>query len=152
MDIDAQLVEALKQFKQIQSEAVPAKVTCVEGLMADVMTVEGQEIYDVRLCASDTSASYVKPTQGSWVIIAPLMGKEDSYYIAAFTEIEELVTVAKTGLTLKTEEESLLTILTDILVAIENMNMQTPSGPSSLPNNLTTFSDIRERLSKLFIE
>ncbi len=153
MDIDAQLAEALHASRQLPVGALPAKVKKVEGLLADVETVEGLEVFGVRLCASEKSGSYIKPLKGSWVIIAPLQGK-DSYYIAAHTEIGEAVFSVKKGLVLKSESESLMAILTDILAAVEQLTVTVPpsGGTSSVPVNMATFTQIKQRLKKLFVE
>lgn len=137
MDIDAQLADAFSQQKQLPNGAVPAKITAIEGLMVDVETVEGLEVFDVRLCASEESKSFVKPTVGSWVIIAPLQGKYN-YYIAAFSEVEETLTktekstvrVNDNGLLLASQGENLQAVITDLIDEIAKIIVVQGTSPS----------------------
>ena len=153
MDVDVQLQQALKELKypSQQASVMPAKVLAVDGLTIDVETVNGLLLYGVRLGASDKPQHYAVPQKGSWVLITPLL-QQDSY--AAFLS-EHPVTYtlyAEEKFSINTSTDSLRSIFADLLSAIEQLNVSTPSGPSSTPNNIQSFSEIKKRVNDFFNE
>lgn len=158
MDLDAQLAEALRP-QQLGVDSIPAKVKAIDGLLADVETVDGMEVFEVRLCASETSQSYIKPKLESWVVISPLQGK-DSYYVSAVTEIDEAVSVAGTAIELSCEEsavkidkeglllsakgENLFSVLNDTIEEVKKIIVVQGTGP-----NVAALQAIQDRAKKL---
>jgi hypothetical protein len=63
-----------------------------------------------------------------------------------------VLTITPAGYNVVCGSESLTKILTDLLTAISNLTVETPSGNSSVPVNLTDFNDLKTRLSNLLIQ
>lgn len=58
--------------------------------------------------------------------------------------------ITREGHTVKKSSETLKKILTDLLDAILQLTVTTPMGPSGVPINAATFTQIKQRLPQLF--
>lgn len=153
MDIDAQLQVALQEALRFKKPIAiePAMVVAVDGKSVDVITVNGVELFDVRLGASDSAEDYNEPMANTWVLIAPLQGT--AQYVVIATDKPKIKNIyAQDKLRIATEHESLAKVLADLVGTIEKLNVSTPAGPSSVPNNLQDFVEIKNRISKFLNE
>lgn len=60
--------------------------------------------------------------------------------------------ISAAGFKIKRQDETLKKILADFLGAVKAITVNTPSGVSATPNNLTAFDTIIERLDNLLTE
>lgn len=155
MDLDGQLNEALKQAFSPQpggrGGVIAAEVLEVNGAFVDVKTVEGIVLYRVKLGAGGTPENLETPVKGSWVLITPLQQK-DSYAVLRVDKPELLRLFAASQIQILTQGDSLRGIFADLISALEQLNVSTPSGPSSTPNNIQAFSAIKKRVNDFFKE
>lgn len=120
-----------------------AKVTSVNGTTVDVeLLKEGLVLFDVRLTAADAKGFLITPKVGSIVMVS-YMDRVNAY-VTMYSEIDLY--------TIQNENESLKKILSDLIGAIEQMTVTTPSGPSGTPINISSFTQIKNRLDKIFKE
>ncbi|MDR3681541.1 MAG: hypothetical protein P4L41_16355 [Flavipsychrobacter sp.] len=99
------------------------------------------------------------PADGSNVIVGSMDGPGEYFIVQCSNLAKQITTIGNTVLTITPAgynvvcgSESLTKILTDLLTAISNLTVETPSGNSSVPVNLTDFNDIKTRLSNLLIQ
>ena len=76
----------------------PATIKSVdEAKRSCVVTVDDYDIEDVRLNAvvdDDEDTSFIVPVVGSWVLVSYILGSETDAFIAAFSEVEKIITKA----------------------------------------------------------
>ncbi|WEK18170.1 MAG: hypothetical protein P0Y49_15370 [Candidatus Pedobacter colombiensis] len=95
----------------------------LDNFTCDVETLTEGEVLDVRLRASvdqQKNGSTLIPKIGSSVILAPIDNNRTQYYVAMFSEVDELsiqiqgqvFQMAKGGMSLKNDKEDLKGILT----------------------------------------
>lgn len=148
MDRKQQITDGIRQMVSGDLATFPAKVRSVDlnNATCEIETNEGLIYYDVRLRAAiDGSATgaVLFPAPGSWVIVGRI-GKSNQLYVQ--------MPAALSHLTIQTEKESLKIILSDLIDAINQITVQTGTGPSSTPINATDLSAIKDRLNDIFKE
>lgn len=99
-------------------------------------------IYDVMFQAGGSSNSGLTlvPKIDSLVMVSFI--EEDTAYISLMSDVDKI--------SIKSEQEDLKAILTDMLTAIEQLTVPTGVGPSGVPINLASFTQIKQRLNNLF--
>jgi hypothetical protein len=120
-----------------------ATVISVDGDTCDVMLdKEGLELWGVRLSADKEKGFRIIPKVGSKVIVSYLNKSEA--YVSMFSEVDLY--------TIQNENESLNTLLSDLIGAIEQLTVSNGAGVTGVPINVTAFTQIKTRLKKLFKE
>lgn len=116
-----------------------------DELLCDVSPVENLDIefFDVQLSATKDGTIVNIPTVGSNVIISFI--DEENAYISMFSEIEKQI--------IGTKDDTLLTILTDLFGAIDNMSHNTAQGPTvQIPINKAEFDGILDRIKTMYLK
>lgn len=144
-DRKQEAINALRNIVTGEAVTFPATVKSVDLVNAScvVETAEGLTFYDVRLrSVVDGSGNglVVYPTSGSPVLVGRI-GKSNQLYVIASSKVDYF--------TLKTENESLKLILSDLLDAIGQITVPTPAGASGVPVNVAAFTAIKQRLELL---
>ncbi len=107
-------------------------------------------ISEIKLRLDKGKGGLIKPKDGSLVLVGML--DEHTGVILLYSEVDEVAILAEKLLTIKTAEESLKKIVSDLIDAIGVMTVPTPAGVSSPPVNKSQFDAIKTRLDKLFKE
>jgi len=117
-------------------------VKSIDGAFATIEPLdESADLLDVRVVADDSATFKVSPKVGSVVICTFL--DNDNAFISQISEADKYL-IANTS-------ESLKDLLTDLVDAVRNITVTTPSGPSTLPIlNDAEFLAIKNRVSDLF--
>lgn len=159
MDALSRSKNALKQIigkpEQIN---IPCKVVKVEGATCSVEHVmDGYIIEDVRLNAAseDDEGIIVTPKVGSYVIISSI----DSilYYVSMFSEIDKVDFKCKGDVTssidgkysIQNKQQSLITLVNELIDAISAITVTTAVGPSGIPVNKPQFDVIKHKFNEL---
>jgi hypothetical protein len=147
MDALSRSKNALKQIigkpEQIN---IPCKVVKVEGATCSVEHVmDGYIIEDVRLNAAseDDEGIIVTPKVGSYVIISSIDGI--LYYVSMYSTIEKVdfrsegdVCSAIDGkYSIQNKEQSLKSLINELIDAISAITVTTAVGPSGIPINIS---------------
>jgi hypothetical protein len=134
--------------EQLPVQVFPATVTSVNRAEAcfDAQPIDtaAPELFDVRLRAVDDDTAtglIIWPKEGSVVLIGLINNDLNTAFMVAASEAESF--------TMATAEQSLLTILQDLVTALQQLTVPTPSGVSGLPINLAALQDIARRLPLL---
>lgn len=98
------------------------------------------KIFDVKFSPSDSIDFLIVPKVDSMVVVS-FMNK-DNAFVSMFSEVDKY--------TIKSSEEDLKTILSDLIDTINQMTVTTAMGASGTPINIADFTDIKTRLDKLF--
>lgn len=98
------------------------------------------DFFDVRLQAGKGAGVVLYPAVGSVVVVSLL--NKDNAFVSLFSEVELL--------DIQTQSESLKSVLVDLLAAIKVLTVTTPAGPSGTPVNAVSFTQLENRLNKLF--
>ena len=123
--------------------SVPAIVLSVDKSKntCEVEPLDGSaDFVDVPLQADKGKGMVLYPVIGSVVIVSML--DKDSAFVSMVSEVELI--------DFQTQNESLKTLIEDLIAAIKAITVTTPSGPSGTPVNFAQFDSIKTRLSKLF--
>jgi hypothetical protein len=147
---DERLRKALQTLHRKPFHTIVATVTAVDRqeLSCDVEPLDGgAAMFDVRLRAAldnERGGLVLLPAVGSTVLVSAINDNWNFPYVAMVSEVD-LVSV-------KTQQESLKTLLNDILTAIQQLTVPTPAGPSGVPINLASFQQYNARLDNLFLD
>jgi hypothetical protein len=174
----AELIEKLKAMITVPIQTFSAVVASVDS---DSLTCEveadGVTWYDVRIQSLPQAGKGVTilPKKDSFVLVSRI-GNSNELFISAFSEIDQLlfqigdtsfkatnegVEIVKDNkttflqndlFTIKTSNESLKTILKDLITAIGALTVTTGVGPSGIPINKAQFDAIKTRLDNLLNE
>lgn len=148
--MDRKTLKIIEGLKNIHSDILPdatfsatVKDVNMQQRTCDVDTPEGITIYEVMLqAASERSTGFVIfPAVGSIVLIS--VTEAGNWYVSAFTGIDKL--------SIKSQNEDMKTLLSDLLDAIKKLTVTTSVGPSGVPINLADFEAIKQRLNNLLI-
>lgn len=149
MDLKIALRQIVEQFsKDTVSQMCRVKSvdlskgTCEVIALEDEVSNDHMVIRDVMFQAGGSSSSGVTlvPKVDSIVMVSFL--KDSTAFISLTSKVEKI--------DIKNDEEDLKGLLTDLISAIEQLTVPTGVGPSGVPINATAFSQIKQRLSKLF--
>ncbi len=146
--------EVRKKLDALQKGIVqhlPAKVVAVQ---AETCTVEyeGIEVYDVLLRASENgkeSKCLIKPTIGSYVMIGRILHSK-RFYVAMFSEIEEVEIIANKSIAIKNKLFSLQDLITELIGVLKAAVITTPQGPGSMdPSTITQLKGVEDKFKQL---
>ena len=76
-----------KKFNGIYANVIAGSVDTVNKI-CDVLTIQGDSIYNVRLLPATTSGLFIKPAPNSFVIVHSINDHE--YYVSMFSEFDEI--------------------------------------------------------------
>lgn len=147
---DERLRQALKTHLAGDFATIAATVLEVDraNLTVDVQPLNGgAEMFGVRLRAAidgDRGGMVLLPKEGSTVLVSAVNDNWNSAYVAMVSEVDLI--------TLKTGDESLKKILTDMLAAIRSQVFTTNNGPTIKLINDPQFAAIVARLDNLFLD
>lgn len=178
MNLEAQVIEGFKALTEKQEQVFIAKVKSVDPdactCDADAMGIVWNDIR-IRSQAQGGKGIIILPKAGSIILVARI-GNSNELYVAAFSEVDqvlwqmgdtsfkfteagaEMVKKDKTAFlqgdlfTIKTQNESLKKILSDLIDAIGALTVTTGVGPSGIPINKMQFDAIKNRLANLLNE
>ena len=125
---DERLRKALKDFHRPAFSTIAAEVLEVDlaELTVDVLPLDGgAEIFGVRLRAAideDRNGLVVVPTKGSTVLVSAINDNWNSAYVAMVSTVQKMI--------LSTEQESLHTLLKDIVAEVRALKFATNTGPT----------------------
>ena len=108
---------------------------------------DAPEVFDVRLRAvdDDTATGLILwPALQSVVLIGLIGNDVNTAFMVMASEVQSI--------TLSTAQESMLTILQDLLTALQQLTVSTPAGVSGVPLNLPAFQSLAQRLPLLLTE
>lgn len=145
MNKKQQAIESMRQLVAGKVQSFPATIKAVDHNdgSCEVDTIAGLTFYNVRLRSNiggDQGGMIVYPAVGSPVIVGRI-GNSNQLYVIKYGAADYF--------TLKTQNESLKQILSDMIDAINQITVPTGTGPSGVPINATAFTAIKERLNKL---
>jgi hypothetical protein len=138
-----------------------AKVTKVETTTCDVLTINEDEIFDIRLRTIDngnTDGMLLKPALQSWVLIADIGSKQHDYIVVAYEKLESVsVKIGTTKIEVNTEgvkimrgTESLKTVLNDVLNKVKTLQILTTTGTATvLPSEIPLIEVLKTRLNTI---
>jgi hypothetical protein len=178
MNLEAQVIEKLKALNEVPVQVFIATVKSVDAdactCDADAMGITWNDIR-IRSQAQAGKVITVLPKVDSSILVARI-GNSNELYVAAFSEVDqvlwqigdasfkfteagaEMVKKDKTTFlqgdlfTIKTQNESLKKILSDLIDAIGALTVTTGVGPSGIPINKAQFDAIKNRLANLLNE
>lgn len=113
-------------------------------------------IYDVKLkpVLSGNEALVMFPAVGSWVLAARVEDDDDWMVIACekvdryrITGADCVIEMDNAGLKISKGNETLKSILSDLITAIKALTVPTGTGPSGTPINSATFITIENRIN-----
>lgn len=116
---------------------------------ADVTPVDGGADITAVQFSDETRVQYDRASHTLTVDVSGIVLTIDTAQIKALAGAAE-VTVKEAGITIKNENESLKTILTDLIDAILQETHPTGTGPSGPPINAAAYTAIKQRLPNLF--
>jgi hypothetical protein len=178
MNLEAQVIEGLKALHENTEQVFIAKVKSVD---TDACTCDADAMgitwNDIRIRSQEQAGKgiTVLPKAGSTILVARI-GNSNELFVAAFSEVDqvqwqiddasfkftvagaEMVKKDKTTFiqgdlfTIKTQNESLKKILSDLIDAIGALTVTTGVGPSGIPINKMQFDAIKNRLANLLNE
>ena len=145
---------------------IPCTVVSIEGESCTVRLPgnSGLEVDSVRLMATNHGQSnYFKitPSLNSKVLVESLTGKVDNLAVIKVDQVEKiefkqnaLEVVADGGdgkVSIKSGQESLHKIWTDMLQMVRELTVSTPAGPSGtpLPPTILTLSELELRINQV---
>ena len=159
----------IAEVLEVNEDAQTCKVKPLGG--------ELRELSDVRLKAvidEEEKGFWCIPSVGSTVVVILISGNKVSSFVVGYSNIDKLIYVNESdyrfeiddekallqlgdtqlqltekGYIIKTGEENLKTLLTDLVTAITKLTVTTGTGPSGVPINLADFQDIGNRIPKL---
>ncbi len=149
---------------------VPVKVTAVDDVncTCDVVDVEGNETFDVRLRAAiegDDEGFILIPKLDSWVLVANIGHQPNAWAVVMYSFVTKLqmrsslttLRVDQNGLLLKKgSTANFATLMQDLLTQLGNLTTQlqaltvtcaAPGSPSSPPINTAAFATIGTALN-----
>lgn len=154
------LQDAFKKLKERGVSTFPAKVVSVDkanGICA--VTDDDLQYDDVALSASiETNGKrfFLFPKVGSFVLVSPVNEDLHRLYVEYFSEIEDFdlqiedtrIQIDADGFLLKKQNETLKSLMVDLLEAIEVMRFTTRSGPTIKLLNKPQFTAIKNRFKQ----
>ena len=169
---DRQILQALEELAGPGTISFPATVTenHPDEDYIDAEDMFGTPIPEVRKRAAvdGKKGILITPVKGSSVIVSKLSGLDsNSYVIILFSEVESvrvtmnnhILILDKDGLSvdlssgkieLKNNQESLKSLINDLVSEIMKITVTTGTGPSGTPINITQLQQISQRIPKLF--
>lgn len=138
----------MRQIVSGKAVSFPATIVNVDHInqSCEVITPEGLTFYDVRLRSNiggDQGGLIVYPSTGSPVIVGRL-GTSNQLFVIKYGAADYF--------TIKSQNESLKQILSDMIDAINQITVPTGTGPSGIPINAANFTAIKQRLNNLLKE
>lgn len=152
------LQDAFKNLTQPKGVSFPAKVVSVDKVKGICVVNDGELDYtDVQLSATieDDKRFLILPKVGSFVIVAPINADIHRLMVIMVSEITEVIARTETaefsfndnGFLLKKQNETLKSLMSDLLIAIKNMRFTTNVGPTINLINLVEFQGIETRFN-----
>jgi hypothetical protein len=162
MDNQSSIRDALHRFVTDRHTTVifPCKVLQINenNGTIDVQDIQAdQELYNVRLRASIDNLEGVTliPKIGSTVLVGAI-GNSDNWVVLTHSEVSKVVMVSdavrfeiNSHFLLKKNNDTLGSVISDFINAIQSMTVMTAQGPSSVPINSAAFTAITARLNAL---
>lgn len=166
MDVAEELRQAFQNMRSgdRMTMVIPAQVTALHEADAtvDVVDVDGNEIFEVRLRAAVDELQdgvTVFPSVDSWVLIANLGGSASEWAVISTTEVEKVLIktdacsleIAADGVAINRGFENLKSVLNDMLAAIKliTVTCAAPGSPSTTPLNFAAFDLLETRINNL---
>jgi hypothetical protein len=160
MDKKEQIRQALKQHIQNHTgvATVMATVKSVDESSGTCILIDEDELemFDIRLkpVLTDDESVVMLPAVGSFVLIARIEADEEWLLIACekvdkyrITVDESVIEMTSDGIKISKAGESLKSLLSDLIDAIEAITVPTGTGPSGVPINSAQFTAIKNRLT-----
>ena len=162
MDLDTQIIkEELGKFTGRLRQITIQQATVMVINDDDTIQVElltGASITDVRLrsVVKNGDKVVITPAVGSSVLIGRIERSEEWVVVEreVITQVNYTIgpvvfTVNENGFLIQVGQDSLGSIMADFLNAIQALTVDTPSGASGVPNNITDFQSIATRLNNI---
>ncbi|SDE77130.1 hypothetical protein [Riemerella columbipharyngis] len=157
------LQDALRALGKRGVDTFPAQVVSVDKNAGTCTVNDGVLDYtDVRLSAGIEAGAkryFIFPKVGSWVLVSPIQEDLHNLYVEAVSEVESIelkiegveLGINPDGFLLKKENETLKTLMVDLLEAIKRMKFTTNMGPTIKLINEAEFTAIENRF-KTFLK
>lgn len=157
--IDKQLKDALKGLGKMEATVFSATVTKVNEAdkTIEIEDVDGLDYYDVRLAAAEDEKKSVLiiPKVGSSVLVTMIGSDLNTLFVSKVNEVEKIVgqidkvnfKVDASGYQIKRENESLKTVLNDMIVELNKIIVV-----NGTTINVAAMNIIKQRLNTILIE
>lgn len=160
MSLEKELDEAFAEFGKREIPTFIAEVLSVDkkkGIC--IVTDEGLE-FEVRLASvinDDKQKFYLFPVIGSLVLVSPIEEDIHQLYVDKYSEIEEFnfkvgdceFSIDKNGLNFKKENDSLRSLVLELITAIRAMKFTTNTGPTIKLINDPDFIKLEKKFKQL---
>lgn len=146
-----ELIKEITKGTMVNSVIAIVKAVDAKQSTCDVETLNDGIVFDVRLRAvidNQQKGSFLLPKVGSSVIISPIANDMTQYYVAMFSEVEEMKIqiegqvfhLNKDGFTLKNDQEDLKEILNSFCEEMLKIYA---------PKNVPGINALKSRIKKL---
>lgn len=138
----------------------PAVVTAYDAAKRTVTVEDADDLtlYDVLLTPVDGSANsklFIQPTIGSVVLVGNVGNSEGRYEVLAFSKADKVraimgqvsIEASAAGVQVAFGEDTLKTMLNDLIDQIKLITVTTSGGPSGTPLNAALFDLIKTRIN-----
>ncbi|MRX40408.1 hypothetical protein GJU43_14060 [Flavobacterium sp. LC2016-23] len=162
--MEKQLQDAFRNLRKRDVDTFPGTVIAVDKTKGTCIVSDDQiEYTDVRLSSvidGKENKFFLFPAVGSSVLVSPIQEDLKKLYVEAYSEIESLDLNVKTvqfritesGFLLKKENETLKSLVSDLLTAVEQMKflVTTTGGTGNTTTlvNAAQFSSVKDRFNQ----
>ena len=161
--MEGDFLKALDSF-MARGKSVPmqlVRVTAVEGTTCDGLTVNDDEMFDIRLRSVDdgtTEGVVLKPKIGSWLFVADIGNNKHDHIALIYEAVEEVtltidslkIVVNTEGFKITNGAESLKTVFNDILDKMKTLKILTTTGIATVsPVEVPLIEILKNRLNTI---
>lgn len=137
------------------------KVTAVNGTTCDGLTVNDDEMYDIRLRSVDNGmieGLVLTPKVGSWLFVADIGNNKHDHIALIYESVEEMtltidtlkIVVNTEGVKVLNGTESLKTVFNDILDKMKTLKILTTTGIATVaPVDVPLIEALKNRLNTI---
>ncbi|MRX70264.1 hypothetical protein SAMN06265349_101734 [Flavobacterium resistens] len=159
-----ELQDALRKLKKRDVDTFPVTVISVNKTQGTCIVSDDEiEYTDVQLCSiidGKENKFFLFPVVGSSVLVSPINEDLKRLYIETYSDIESLdlnikavqFKVSEKGFLLKKENETLKSLIAELITAVENMSfvVTTSAGAGNTTTliNASQFSAVKEKFNQ----
>lgn len=160
MDLEQELIEALREFRKRDVNTFVATVKSVDKEKG-ICLVEDEDLEYVARMSSVINGNhdrfYLLPKIGSIVLVSPIEEDINFLYIDKYSEVEELsfrvaesyFSVDGKGFNFKKDEHDLKSLILELIAAIRKMKFTTNAGPTIKLINESDFLSLEDKFKDL---
>lgn len=161
--MEGDFIKALEGFVA-RGKSVPmqlVKVTKVDGTTCDGLTVNDDEVFDIRLRSVDNGmieGVVLTPKVGSWLFVADIGNNKHDHIALVYEELDSVSLIVGTlkieanteGVKILNGTESLKTVFNDILDKMKTLKILTTTGLATVaPVDVPLIEVLKNRLNNI---